>query len=108
MSGTVSVSDCTIADNSAAVVGGGMWVDTGTATLDNTIVALNNTDIIGRVSSASAFNLIGTGGSGGLVNGVDGNQVGVVDPGLTALGDYGGRTQTIALLPGSPAIGCRQ
>ncbi len=104
LSGTVTVSDCTIADNSAAVYGGGLWVDTGTATLDNTIVALNNTDISGGVSSSSAYNLIGTGGSGGLVNGVNGNQVGVADPGLGTLADNGGPTQTIALLPGSPAI----
>jgi hypothetical protein len=30
--------------------------------------------------------------------------VGVANPGLAPLGDYGGPTQTIALLPGSPAI----
>ena len=56
------------------------------------------------MSSSSAYNLIGTGGSGGLVNGVNGNQVGVADPGLGPLADNGGPTQTIALLPGSPAI----
>ena len=104
LSGTVTVSDCTIADNSAAIYGGGLWVNTGTATLDNTIVALNNTDISGGVSSSSAYNLIGTGGSGGLTSGVNGNQVGVANPGLSPLRDYGGPTQTIALLPGSPAI----
>ena len=58
-----------------------------------------------RFSSASAYNLIGTGGSGGLVNGTNGNQVGVANPGLGPLAYYGGPTQTIALLPGSPAIG---
>ena len=88
--------------------GGGL---SGTATLDNTIVALNTqrhrrvapaSDIAGSVSGA--YNLIGTGGSGGLVNGVNGNQVGVADPGLGPLADNGGPTQTIALLPGSPAI----
>ena len=80
-------------------------------TLDNTIVALNTSgsgatpdDIAGTVSLASAYNLIGTGGSGGLSNGVNGNQVGVADPGLGPLAYYGGPTQTIALLPGSPAI----
>ena len=52
-------------------------------------------------------NLIGTGGSGGLVNGVDGNIVltSLTDLGLAPLGNYGGPTQTMALLPGSPAIG---
>ena len=57
-----------------------------------------------RSSASSAYNLIGTGGSGGLINGVNGNQVGVANPGLDALADNGGPTQTIALLPGSPAI----
>ena len=38
------------------------------------------------------------------MNGVNGNQVGVANPGLAPLGNYGGPTRTIALLPGSPAI----
>ena len=49
--------------------------------------------------------MIGSGDYGGLVNGVNGNQVGVVEPGLDFLVDNGGPTQTIALSPGSPAIG---
>ena len=60
-------------------------------------------DIDGTVASASVYNLIGTGGSGGLTDGVNGNQVGVVNPGLGTLANNGGPTQTIALLPGSPA-----
>jgi hypothetical protein len=39
-----------------------------------------------------------------LVDGVDGNLVGVANPGLSALGNFGGPVQTFALLPGSPAI----
>ena len=57
------------------------------------------------MSSSSAYNLIGTGGSGGLIDGVAGNRIGVADPGLaTGLADSGGPTKTIALLSGSPAI----
>ena len=56
------------------------------------------------VSSSSSYNLIGTGGSGGLVNGVNGNQVGVVYPGLEPLANYGGPTQTFELIRGSPAM----
>ncbi len=78
------------------------------ATIDNTIVALNtagsDNDIGNPVSSASANNLIGTSGNSGLVNGVNGNQVDVANPGLGPLADNGGPTQTIALLSGSPAI----
>ena len=40
--------------------------------------------------------------AGGLNNGSNGNIVGV-DPLLSAPGNFGGQTQTIALLPGSPA-----
>jgi hypothetical protein len=48
--------------------------------------------------------MIGPGGSGGLVNGTNGNQVGVANPGLAPLADNGGPTQTHALLIGSPAL----
>ena len=115
--GTLTVVNSTIADNTVASGGsGGGWASRGgTATLDNTIVALNTDgtgsgatpdDISGTVSSTSGYNLIGTGGSGGLTNGTNGNQVGVANPGLdpNGLQDNGGPTQTIALLPGSPAI----
>jgi hypothetical protein len=117
---TLQAVNVTIADNEAGAggagvpgYGGGLYNDGGTATLDNTIVALNLNvsnspatadDIPLAVSSASAFNLVGTGGAGGLTNGTNGNQVGVATPGLGALGDNGGPTETIALLPGSPAI----
>ena len=51
--------------------------------------------------------MIGTGGSGGLADGVDGNIVltSIANLGLAPLGNFGGPTQTIALLPGSPASG---
>ena len=39
-----------------------------------------------------------------MTNGSNGNLVGVA-PGLGGMADNGGPTQTIALLPGSPAIG---
>ena len=57
----------------------------------------------GTVSPSSANNLIGT-VSGGLFPGGNGNHIGVINPRLGPLADNGGPTQTIALLPGSPAI----
>ena len=114
--GTLTVINSTIAYNSvnSGGAGGGIYATTGTATLDNTIVALNTSgtgttasanDISGSVSSASAFNLIGVGGSGSLTTSTTtGNQVGVTSPGLGVLANNGGPTQTIALLAGSPAI----
>ena len=114
--GTLTAVNTTIAYNSSNInilgekLGGGLNVGGGTATLDNTIVALNGTpgfslgpnDIAGTVSSSSAYNLIGTGGSGGLIDGNNGNQVGIANPGLGRLGDNGGPTPTIALPPAAP------
>jgi hypothetical protein len=106
--GPLTVSNCTIAYNSAHV-GGGIGSESSTILLNNTLVVSNSDDVwtypAGGVSSSSACNLIGTGGSGGLVDGVNGNQVGVAHPGLdSGLADNGGPTQTIALLSGSHAI----
>src|SRR5262249_24762321 len=104
---SATLTNCTLANNQATS-GGGLLINQGSATLLNTIVSGNTSDIgrdgTGEVSATSSFNLIGTGGSGGLVNGVNGNQVGVANPGLAPLANYGGPTQTHALLPGSPAI----
>jgi hypothetical protein len=109
---TLKVTNSTIASNSGGGIG--IW-DGSMATLENTIVALNTQnadssatpdDIFlggGTVSSSGAFNLIGTGGSGGLIDGDNGNQVGVANPGLGPLADNGGPTWTMALLPWSPA-----
>ncbi len=114
--GSATLVNCTVAGNTAAAygggIGGGIDIAGGAVTLSNTIVAGNNNgstaaadDIQGSVNTAQSFNnLIGTGGSGGLANNVNGNQVGVANPLLSALGNYGGPTQTMALLPGSPAL----
>jgi hypothetical protein len=98
-------------NNNGAEPGGGIDGGAG-ATLNNTIIAGNfrggsgsvADDISGNVPASSAFNLIGTGGSGGLTNGVNHNQVGVANPLLGSLASNGGGTLTHALLVGSPAI----
>ena len=98
--------------------GGGLRLATGAAVLRNTLIAENwkgsgvdatEDDVSGNVDSLqSSHNLIGDGAGTNLTNGVQGNQVGnaanPVNPLLTPLGNYGGPTQTMALLPGSPAI----
>ena len=102
----------TIALNRAGGGGGGLFEATSNATLTNTIVALNTmagapSDISGNVVGTSSNNLIGTGGSGGLVNGLPNNNlVNVANPGLdpSGLRNNGGPTQTIALVAGSVAI----
>ena len=115
--GDLTAINVTIAYNTVgtAGAGGGLNLAAGTTNdLFNTIVALNTigsgtvfspSDIAGPVDSSSSNNLIGTGGSGGLTDGTNGNLVGVTTPGLASgLGNNGGPTQTIALSTGSPAI----
>ncbi len=102
-SGTLTLTDCTVAGN-AADLGGGIESIGGNVTLANTIVAddASGGDVDGAVSGS--HNLIGdAASSGGLLNGIDGNIVGVA-PNLGVLAYNGGPTQTMALLPGSPAI----
>src|SRR5204863_6773413 len=115
-SGNVLLTSVTIsnnrADNNNSAPGTGGGIDaagSGTFTLRNTIVFGNFVgsdpsttpdDIQGSVdtSIASSYNLIGTGGSGGLTNLANNNQVGVADARLGPLASNGGPTQTHALL----------
>jgi predicted outer membrane repeat protein len=105
----------TIADNSAHTGGGVFLRDMGTSSVRNTIIAENQVDLNGvgpdvfGAFNSGGHNLIGDGtGSSGFVNGVKGDQVGTaanpIDPLLAPLANNGGRTQTHALLAGSPAI----
>ena len=105
--GPLTVQNSTFSGNSADTFGGGIenW---SRLDLYNTLMA----------NSPSGFDCVNAGGeigvndhnliesdvdACGLTNGVNGNLIGV-DPRLAALGNYGGATQTFALLPDSPAI----
>jgi hypothetical protein len=107
----LNLTACTISGNSAAAVGGGLYAGNGTVKLTDTIIAGNlgdgdlASDIFGTVGGS--YNLVGTGGAGGLANGVSGNIVlaSLAGLDLAPLADNGGPTQTMALLEGSPAIG---
>src|SRR5690349_14292416 len=97
--------------NNRAGVGGGLLVESGVAKFKNSIIAgnfnANGTspfDISGAIDASSSNNLIGVGGSGGLTNGVNNNQVGVADARLGPLANNGGPTKTHALLSDSPAL----
>jgi hypothetical protein len=102
-SGTVMISNSTISQNIAGQSdGGGIFSDRNgtTAELQNSIVANNaGSDCHGTMTS-DGYNLssddsCGFNATGDLEN---------TDPNLGALQDNGGPTQTMALLPGSPAI----
>src|SRR5262249_6208426 len=115
---SLTLTNCTLTGNRANSQGDSPGFSTGgglsgapgaSLTLTNTIVAGNfagtgsAADDVGSAVTGT-FNLIGAGGSGGLTNGSGGNLVGVANPLLAPLGSYGGPTQTVALLPGSPAL----
>jgi hypothetical protein len=107
----VTLTSCTVSGNSASVSVGGLLNSSGTVTISNTIVAGNTSvssssqDASGRFSSLG-HNLIGvTNGSSGWVGSdLTGTRTAPLSPRLAPLGNYGGATRTMALLPGSPAL----
>ena len=110
-SGNLVLLQSTVAFNRGDTISGGINT-TATEFFVNTIIS-NNTvglaantspsDIIGTVDTAS-FSLVGhAGSSGGIVNGVGGNLVGV-NPLLGPLRNNGGVTQTHAIAPTSRAV----
>ncbi len=111
----------TIVNNSATSGVGGLY-NQGTVSLVDTIVAGNSTvpsggsstpsDIAGSAAKSvtGSNNLIGDGGSGGISGGTPANNIVLTTAtedtlGVGPLGDYGGPTETMPLLPGSLAIG---
>ena len=117
--GPLTLTNCTISGNTSQDVGGGIYSDTELmpngnpepVTLNNTIVAgdcaTSDNDIYGYLQSTSEYNLIGD-GSGVSPPIASSNLIGTtahpLNPLLGPLANNGGPTQTMALLPGSPAI----
>ncbi|QEH34974.1 putative outer membrane protein pmp20 precursor [Aquisphaera giovannonii] len=109
--GNATLTGCTISGNSSGRNGGGLATSNyGATTLSNTIIAGNTAgtgpDVAGVVASPGN-NLIGEadGSSGWVGTDLTGTVAAPLNPVLAPLGDYGGPTRTMALLPGSPAIG---
>ena len=93
LGGTLVLENTTISGNSTGIgtgSGGGIFSNRAALTLTNSIVSGNtapvNTDIFGSYTD----------------NG--GNVIGVSGINLAQLGNYGGPTQTVVPIPGSPAI----
>ncbi len=131
--GTVTITSSTIANNTATggaagagglapafpgqgVAGGVYNMPGGSITVDSSIIAQDSVtgpganispDIRGNFVDGG-YNLIGVGNTV-FVNGQNHDLVGTaaqpLNPQLGPLNGYGGATQTLALLPGSPAIG---
>jgi fibronectin-binding autotransporter adhesin len=113
---TATLTNCTVTGNTATN-GGGLFVTGaygGTLSLLNVTVTANSAPTGGGVSSSgpettlTLTNTIVAGQtSGGDISGSytgSFNLIGV-DPELAPLGNYGGPTQTMPLLSGSPALG---
>ncbi len=110
-SGTLTLSSDTVSANSASSTGGGIDMSGGTLAMQNTIVAGNtsggaNPDIAGSITTDDGNNLLGTAANNSTTIPNPGLQdVFSNSPRLGALGNYGGPTQTMDVLAGSPAIG---
>jgi hypothetical protein len=108
--GTAVLVSLTVSEN-ASPTGGGLYVGVGAGVLLRDSIVWGNTDLNGATNtiegapldSSSSWNLIGVGGSGGLIPGTNHNLVGVLDAGLLPLGNNGGTTLTYALSASSPA-----
>jgi len=111
-SGSLTVTNSTIVGNASGLWGGGIaLLSGGTGSINNTIIADNTANVAGPDvfwsggTVATRYSLIGnTSYSGITIGGGTGNINPTGSLGLSSLGKNGGPTETIALLPGSPAI----
>ncbi|TWT48390.1 right-handed parallel beta-helix repeat-containing protein [Botrimarina hoheduenensis] len=107
----LTITNSTITDN-IGDVGGIFSRFNDVVNLSNNIIAGNrrtdgtptNLANTGTLTGVQRFNVIGPGGAMLMIDGVDGNQLGVADPLLGPLQPNGGPTPTHAPLAGSPAI----
>jgi hypothetical protein len=114
--GSVTVIDCTLTANQAGTGtngGGGAIDNSGNASalmIGNSIIAENSAgfgpDVTNKATSLGN-NLVGitNGSSGWILSDRTGNTMQPLNPLLGTLSSNSGPTQTIPLLPGSPALG---
>ena len=105
---TLVVINGTIAGNSATTVGGGIADSNGTLTLKSTLVANNkggNCSLSGDTVASDGYNLSDDGSCSAILNSTtDSNNVSAAGLDSKGLQNNGGPTNTIALLPTSPAV----
>jgi hypothetical protein len=118
--GCIDIEGC-----SSTAFGGGIWNDSILTLVNTTITgnSVSGTEVAGQFGSAGGGGIYQVGSSASLANTIVsdntgatdpdifgaytdnlGNLVGSTTPGLAPLGNYGGATQTVLPLPGSPAI----
>ncbi len=96
--GSTKLTNCTLSGNTASYAGGGIFVAAGLE-MNNTIVAKSLAgDVFNYSGSVTGSHNLVEDGSGGLSDTITG------DPKFGPLGNNGGPTETLPLLPGSPAI----
>ena len=108
---TTNITNSTFSSNSSNQ--GGAIYNIGKVTIANSILvgntATNGSEVFlvgsGSITS-NGYNLVGVNGNAGgfTTTATDLVLAGAVSTAITALGDYGGATQTFALVPNSPAI----
>jgi hypothetical protein len=105
----LALNQCTLAGNSAGDAGG--IFNDGTVTMNNTIVGGNSGSPGADIYNSATFtyggaNLVQSYADNGNGNGGGTGPAPLTSaPDLAPLGNYGGPTQTMPPLPGSPAIG---
>ena len=111
LNGQIFLDDDTISGNTAAQGGAGVYLlgngVNATATINNTIIGQSATSVADFVANTTNSGTTFTSGFGNLIGtatGFSGRIVSTADPDVAALGSYGGPTQTMPPLPGSPAI----
>lgn len=114
--GVLTLTHCTLAVNSATSSGGGIASGIGALTLTNCIVAQNTAASGADISNSGStpfgtatvtrvgVNIVRSHVNSGNTATDTGPDALNVDPLLNVLGNYGGPTPTMPLLPGSPAL----
>ena len=103
-SGPLTMKHCTLSGNTAAT-GGAIGIASDSLSITNCIIAGNTASTGPDISNSGTYtssgvNLIGNLANSGLI---DDATIFTGTALLAPLGNYGGPTQTMALLPGSPA-----
>jgi len=120
--GPLTVSNSTISGNTAALGGGGIWENANTLTVSNSTISGNTAGGGGGIENNGTLTVSNSVVAGNTTTGEPGDDCDgcgaqiannlinttsnspAINPMLAPLGWYGGPTQTMIPLPGSPAI----